>query len=362
VLCFRHRAWRTNVSEPTDAFVTLRGLRFHYRDWGGRGRPVVLLHGLASTARIWDLVAPLLTARHRVVALDQRGHGESDKPDEGYDFATITGDLAAFLEALAFERPLLVGHSWGASVVLTFAAGWPGVPAGLALVDGGFSDLQARYTWEEAEQAMAPPDLSALTREQLLERVRRGDLGRLWSAAIEDVLLSIFEITSAGTVRARLGRQNHLRILRALWELRPITLYEAVRCPVLLAPAVRADDPRGAEFTAQRRAGVLAAQRALRDGTVVWFEETIHDIPLQRPSELAAAILALGERQSDAAWEVWSQDCGIWRNDAEPALGGYRTEAEGARALEAARAHQPDTDWRLTPPYRASSGPRVSKS
>jgi len=339
------------VSQPTDAFVTLRGLRFHYRDWGGRGRPVVLLHGLASTARIWDLVAPLLSARHRVVALDQRGHGESEKPDDGYDFPTITGDLAAFLDALAFARPLLVGHSWGASVVLSFAAAWPGIPAGLALVDGGFMDLQARYTWEEAERAMAPPDLSALTREQLLERVRKGDLGRLWSAAIEDVFLAIFEITAAGTVRARLRRENHLRILRALWELRPTTLYDAVRCPVLLAPAIRADDPRGAEFAAQRRAGVLAAQRALRDGTVVWFEDTIHDIPLQRPADLAAALLALGERVGDAAWEVWSPDCGVWRNAAEPALGGYRTRTDGEQALEAARAHRPDTDWHLTPPY-----------
>jgi hypothetical protein len=131
---------------------------------------------------------------------------------------------------------------------------------------------------------------------------------------------------------------------------------------VLLAPAVRADDPRGAEFTTQRRAAVLAAQRALPDATVVWFEDTIHDIPLQRPSELAAAILGHGERLSDGVWEVWSPDCGIWRNEAEPALGGYRTEAEGARALEAARAHRPDTNWRLTPPYRASSRPRVSKS
>src|SRR5215212_111789 len=57
------------------------GLRLHYRDWGGTGRGLLLLHGLASSARIWDLLAPLLRPYGRVVALDQRGHAASDKPD-----------------------------------------------------------------------------------------------------------------------------------------------------------------------------------------------------------------------------------------------------------------------------------------
>ena len=60
---------------PRDEWVTIDGLKFYYRDWGGPGQLVLLLHGLASTCHIWDMVAPILAQNHRVVALDQRGHG-----------------------------------------------------------------------------------------------------------------------------------------------------------------------------------------------------------------------------------------------------------------------------------------------
>ena len=96
------------------AFVTLNGLRFRYLEYPGDGEaeapPVVLLHGLASNARWWVLVGPLLARRFRVFALDQRGHGESDTPDSGYDFGTVPGDLAAFVNELGLERPVVVGH------------------------------------------------------------------------------------------------------------------------------------------------------------------------------------------------------------------------------------------------------------
>ena len=63
---------------PRDEWVTLDGLSFHCLDWGGSGQTLLLLHGLASTCHIWDMVAPILAQNHRVLALDQRGHGETD--------------------------------------------------------------------------------------------------------------------------------------------------------------------------------------------------------------------------------------------------------------------------------------------
>ena len=94
---------------PTDTFITIGGLRLHLRDWGGPDVPpaILLVHGLASNARIWDLLAPLLAPNFRLVAIDQRGHGVSDKPDDGYDLATIAGDLAGAIVALGWSRPLV---------------------------------------------------------------------------------------------------------------------------------------------------------------------------------------------------------------------------------------------------------------
>ena len=122
-----------------------------YRDWPGEGRPIVLLHGLASSSRIWDQVAGRLAPRWRVVALDQRGHGRSDKPDDGYDFATIVADGRAAAAALGVERPLVVGHSWGGNVALQWAVEPGPAPRGIVLVDGGFLEPARRMSWAEAD-------------------------------------------------------------------------------------------------------------------------------------------------------------------------------------------------------------------
>src|SRR6266571_453955 len=72
-------AMKASVS-PRDQSVGVGDLAIRVRIWSDKGPPVVLLHGLASSARTWDLVAPLLARRLQVVAVDLRGHGESDKP------------------------------------------------------------------------------------------------------------------------------------------------------------------------------------------------------------------------------------------------------------------------------------------
>lgn len=110
----------------------------------GQGAPtVVLVHGLAGTASWWDAtVAHLATARH-VVAYDLRGHGGSAPPADGtYDLAAQVRDLAAVVEARAPGRVVLVGHSFGATVVLAaLTALGPRRIAGVVLVDaaGDFS-------------------------------------------------------------------------------------------------------------------------------------------------------------------------------------------------------------------------------
>lgn len=91
----------------------------------GEGRPVVLVHGITESRRTWDpLVAPLIAAGYRVVAIDLRGHGDSSRTAP-YDLATMAGDLGAVLVHEGLDDALLVGHSLGGAVVSAYAAGGP---------------------------------------------------------------------------------------------------------------------------------------------------------------------------------------------------------------------------------------------
>ena len=222
------------------------------------GRPILLLHGLASTCRIWDLVAPILARDFSVVAVDQRGHGESDKPGDGYDFATVSRDLHGFVQALGLERPVVVGHSWGGNVALEYGVAYPGAARGLCFIDGGTIEVSARpgMTLERARKEMAPPVFTGVTLDEMRERARAWRPELPHSPEIEEIRLSNFEVLQDGTVRARLNLENHMRIIEAFWEQKPIPLlYARVECPVLLMPARQPDlDPEArAAATGRRR-------------------------------------------------------------------------------------------------------------
>jgi len=279
---------------PKSKFLDTRDLRLHYRDWGGGGEPLVLLHGLASNARIWDLTAPLLAGGFRIVALDQRGHGLSDKPDGGYDFASISGDLAAFVQGLGLERPALVGHSWGANVALQFAADHPDGVSALALVDGGFLEISAvdGMNWERTVQVMSPPPLAGMKLEAFLQGARNWPgLGEFWNDDVQEIVLANFRIDDDETIHPHLSRDNHLKILRSLWEQRPSALWSRLRCPTLLIPSTRDHpDPRNAVWMEHKRKGIALAEQRAPSLKVVWMNDTVHDVPLQRPRELAGAI------------------------------------------------------------------------
>lgn len=288
---------------PTHSYVLLNQLRFHYLNWGGEGAPIVLLHGLASNARIWDFVAPrLVEAGFRVLALDQRSHGLTDPSNDGFDFPTITRDLHAFLETLSLERPLLVGHSWGANTVLQYAAARPAGPAGIVLVDGGViaRNEEPGMTWEKAAVLLRPPDLDGMPLSEFRERAR-SFLGALYSDALVDILVANFRVDEDERLYRRLPIPNHMLVARAIYEQRIFDLFARVRCPILLCPA--ADEPRdeaAAEFLALKRAGVQRAEQTAPRLQTCWFENTIHDIPLHRPVELARAIADFAQRVQSA--------------------------------------------------------------
>ncbi len=153
----------------------MSSVRLHVRDTAGDGRPYLLVHGLASNARTWDGVAEVLAAAgHRVVAVDLRGHGESDAPESGYDTLTAAADLATLIGALGLTKPVVAGQSWGGNVVLQLAADRPELPHAIAAVDGGWIHLGDRFaSWDACAAALAPPMFAGMQAADLEARFRR---------------------------------------------------------------------------------------------------------------------------------------------------------------------------------------------
>ncbi len=288
---------------PADAYAGLPGrgpvgseFRMHYRDWGGNSRPIVLLHGLASSCRIWDLSAPLIAGPFRVIAVDQRGHGLTDRPDSDYTLDEVCRDLAALLGTLGFEQPLLVGHSWGANVALQFAADYSERLRGLVLVDGGMTEISASSSWEEAEKMMRPPDIDGVPVERFLGFARNfPHMQGVWSPKIQEMLLSNFLIED-GKVYRRLTIENHMKVARAIYDQKPGRIYSRVRCPVLLVPAFR--EPVSEQERAWQRLrddGIKKVLEMLPGARLRAMENTPHDIPVFRPEHLASAIVEFAE-------------------------------------------------------------------
>jgi pimeloyl-ACP methyl ester carboxylesterase len=293
--------------QPVDGFVAANGLRLHYRRWLPLAErpdlpPILLLHGLASATHIWNLVAPLLAERgYMVTALDQRGHGESDKPASGYEYETIIADDTGAIQALEIEKPVVVGHSWGASVALQYGATYPERVTSLVMVDGATNQLSQRPGWtrEQALIDLAPPRFAGTARETFLSFFKKGPLGQQWSPELEESVLHIVQLRDDDTVAPRLDFENHLQIIAAMWDQPTMELYQRVRCPLKLIVAEQRPITEEQQlFFARRNGGIERIQSILPSVQVVRMADTIHDIPLQRPHELAEEIMSNATSQA----------------------------------------------------------------
>ncbi|MFC4912224.1 alpha/beta fold hydrolase [Actinomadura gamaensis] len=125
-------------------YATVNDTRLYYEDLGS-GRPLVFLHGWGTSGRVWDAQAADLMTDHRVITLDMRGCGRSDRPATGYTIAEATRDLLAFLDVLELDRPTLIGSSIAGAFLIEAALAAPDRIGAIVPADAGmhhFSRLQ----------------------------------------------------------------------------------------------------------------------------------------------------------------------------------------------------------------------------
>lgn len=272
--------------EPRHIWHDLTDSRLHAVHWdppAATQPPCLLVHGLASNARLWDGVGwRLAELGHPTVAIDQRGHGQSSKPDSDYEMATVADELSELILQLGWEQPLVAGQSWGANVVLELGYRHPEATRAIACVDGGFIELQDRFpVWEDAAEMMAPPRLAGTSFTKMQQWMASSNPD--WPEEGRQGQLANFEVLGDGTVTPWLTFERHLQVLRGLWEHRPSTRYTSIDTPLLMIPANTGD----VAWTASKRAAVDAAVQALPHGRVEWFSPAHHDVHAQHPAEVA---------------------------------------------------------------------------
>ena len=113
-------------------------VRLEVLDWGGSGRPIVLLAGLGNTAHVFDEFAPKLVPHGRVLAITRRGYGASAAPDSGYDAEQLGRDVLAVLDELGLIKPVLIGHSLAGQELSFIASAHPDRVAGVVYVDAAY--------------------------------------------------------------------------------------------------------------------------------------------------------------------------------------------------------------------------------
>ena len=276
------------------------GDRIHFLDWGGppdrSGRPgVLLIHGVAQTAWVWTPVARRLRAGQPVVALDLRGHGLSDAPTSGYDEVALVEDAVAVADGsgLLAAGPLVVaGHGFGGVVAAWVAAALGNRCAALVLIDGGWEDLTAAtgQTPDEFLRTLdEPPEVLRSMTAFLADRAAF-DPGT-WDADQERAARATVVETHAGRVVPATRPHALAGVIHALFAYGPVEALAAVAAPIVAL--VAADDEEGS-----RRAALADVQRALtRAGRpaiqVASFPRDGHNLMRYRPTEVAAAILAV---------------------------------------------------------------------
>ena len=148
--------WRDPSPHKAALVEVEDGVRLEVLDWGGSGRPLLLLAGLGDSAHVFDDIAPSLAARYRVVGVTRRGHPRSSSPASGYTTARLAEDLVRVMDAVGLQRPVVVGHSFAGEEMHVLGARFANRIAGLVYVDAAFDRGDRFPEYEAASRAMPP--------------------------------------------------------------------------------------------------------------------------------------------------------------------------------------------------------------
>jgi len=164
----KETAWQLDPTSHIVQYITVdNNVNLEVLDWGGSGRPLVLLTGLGDSAHVYDKFAPKLTSAYHVYGITRRGFGSSSAPATGYSADRLGDDVLAVLNSLKLNRPVLMGHSIGGEELSSVGSRHPEKVAGLIYLD-------AAYSYAYYDRSRGDLNLDLIEFQKKLEQLQPG--------------------------------------------------------------------------------------------------------------------------------------------------------------------------------------------
>jgi pimeloyl-ACP methyl ester carboxylesterase len=276
---------------PQHRYVNIERLRFHYLEWENSGPPIVLVHGTGFHAYVWKPIAQLLSQSFRVLALDQRGHGNSSKPESGYSWDHFGIDLYHFLDSLGLQQVPAVGHSAGATAVAHCAVHHPGSISKCVLIDPIlFPHVpEEEVVQDSMSQRARKRRMVWESRTSMFHSYRTRSPFNTWR---EDILWAYIEegtlLRSDGHVELKCPSGIEAEIFEQAARLDGFGILPQLSIPVLLL--------RGENSEAFPVARAEKATSLLPHATFKTIARTSHFVPMERPDAVERAVRAFLRR------------------------------------------------------------------
>jgi pimeloyl-ACP methyl ester carboxylesterase len=273
--------------------VDSHGAGIHYLDWGPpASRPqadaptLILIHATGFLAALWNPIAEQLSSTFRVVAMDQRGHGDSDKPADGYTFELLADDTQRLITELGLERPLAAGHSSGGTTIVMHAEKYPGVIQRSVLIE----PILPQPDWYTVKAPNRNPNSLAEgarkrraiwpSRREMLEAYQTRPMFERWR---EDILQTYADEGTAdrndGQVELKCPPEVEAQFFEAVTKIDAWQNLSEFTMPTLVL--------WGADSHLISRGLADQVDEALPNAETVLVDGTTHFLPQERPDEIA---------------------------------------------------------------------------
>jgi pimeloyl-ACP methyl ester carboxylesterase len=228
------------MTEPIMTKAKGDGVKIQLAIWEGKGKQILCVHGITANSRFWDCLASALSPHHRVIAMDLRGRGLSDKPPTGYSIQHHCKDILALMNDQGLKRPVLMGHSLGAFISLVFAAQSPQRVDRLILVDGGgkLSETQIAKVFAGIKPSLDRLGQIFPSLETYLAQMKQAPYLQPWNLYMENYFRYEIEKVKGG-VRSRVHPKHIEEEAKNLGKVDSQEFYKKVKAPTLILRATK---------------------------------------------------------------------------------------------------------------------------